>query len=200
MFQGAIKRALLSAGITLGATAAASAAVMGGTLSFVGGSQSFGFDGSGDFTFTDISSTSNNYFDSIGVSTTAGGGVTSFGLPTLGIPFAPTTFQNPRFGFNAPSFGPDTTFPFLSYATTTTISGSATPEIIGLRDIVGGETYYGYAVLGGPQLVSYAFESTPGLAIVPGVPLPSSAPMFGAALVALSAVGYGLKRKAKAAA
>ena len=31
------------------------------------------------------------------------------------------------------------------------------------------------------------------------VPLPSSAPMFGAALVALGAVGYGLKRKAKAA-
>ena len=32
------------------------------------------------------------------------------------------------------------------------------------------------------------------------VPLPASAPMFGAALMALGAVGYGLKRKGKAAA
>ncbi|MCW6506686.1 hypothetical protein [Lichenifustis flavocetrariae] len=32
------------------------------------------------------------------------------------------------------------------------------------------------------------------------VPLPASAPMFGAALMALGAVGYGMKRKAKAAA
>ena len=30
---------------------------------------------------------------------------------------------------------------------------------------------------------------------VSSVPLPASAPMFGAALVALGAVGYGLKRK-----
>ena len=32
------------------------------------------------------------------------------------------------------------------------------------------------------------------------VPLPPSAPMFGAALAGLGAIGYGLKRKAKAAA
>lgn len=35
---------------------------------------------------------------------------------------------------------------------------------------------------------------------VPTVPLPASAPMFGAALLALGAVGYGLKRKKAAAA
>ncbi|MCW6512639.1 hypothetical protein [Lichenifustis flavocetrariae] len=35
---------------------------------------------------------------------------------------------------------------------------------------------------------------------VSSVPLPASAPMFGAALMALGAVGYGMKRKAKAAA
>lgn len=199
MFHGAIKRALLSAGVVLAMTAAASAAVISGGISFVGGSKSFGYDGSGDFTFTDIS-TGPYDFDSIGVSTSGGGAVTSFGIPALGIPFAPTTFQNPRFGFTPPSFGPDTFFPFLSYATTTAISGSATPEIIGLRDIVGGEIHYGYAVLGGPQFVTYAFESTPGLSIVPGVPLPASAPMFGAALLALGGIGYVAKRKKVAAA
>ena len=199
MFQGAIKRALLSAGVILAATGIASASIISGSISFAGGSESFGFGGSDDFTFTDISN-GQFTFDSIGVSTSGGGAVTSFGIPALGIPFSPTTFQNPRFGFSPSSFGPDTFFPFLSYATTTAISGSATPEIIGLRDIVGGETYYGYAVLGGPQLVSYAFESTPGLTIVTPVPLPASAPMFGAAILALGVAGYGVKRKKAAAA
>ena len=36
--------------------------------------------------------------------------------------------------------------------------------------------------------------------LVSTVPLPASAPMFGAALMALGAVSYGLKRKLKAAA
>jgi hypothetical protein len=35
---------------------------------------------------------------------------------------------------------------------------------------------------------------------VSNVPLPASAPMFGAALLALGAIGYGVKRKSKAAA
>ena len=42
---------------------------------------------------------------------------------------------------------------------------------------------------------SPAFE----YANVSAVPLPASAPLFGAALMALGAVGYGLKRKGKAA-
>lgn len=48
----------------------------------------------------------------------------------------------------------------------------------------------------GADLLVYAGNGVP----VPGtVPLPASAPMFGAALVVLGAVGYGVKRKASAA-
>jgi hypothetical protein len=46
--------------------------------------------------------------------------------------------------------------------------------------------------------VSFDAQLTPGS--LSSVPLPASAPMFGAALVALGVVGYGLKRKTKVAA
>ncbi len=46
--------------------------------------------------------------------------------------------------------------------------------------------------------VDSPFLNTATLALA-GVPLPSSAPMFGAALLALGAAGYGVRRKVRAA-
>ncbi|MCW6509445.1 VPLPA-CTERM sorting domain-containing protein [Lichenifustis flavocetrariae] len=50
----------------------------------------------------------------------------------------------------------------------------------------------------GQQVVYANFEVT-SFAAVSAVPLPASAPLFGAALIALSSVGYGMKRKKVAA-
>ena len=54
-------------------------------------------------------------------------------------------------------------------------------------------------VYNGDVAEQVASGSTLTIATVSAVPLPSSAPMFGAALLALGAVGYSLKRKGKAA-
>ena len=47
------------------------------------------------------------------------------------------------------------------------------------------------------DIIDDLYPSSFSLAVlaIPAVPLPASAPMFGAALVTLGAVGYGLKRK-----
>ncbi len=58
-------------------------------------------------------------------------------------------------------------------------------------------TTYGLEVSFRPVAVSLNGVATVG---VGAVPLPASAPMFGAALMALGVVGYGLKRTEKAAA
>ena len=78
------------------------------------------------------------------------------------------------------------------------VPAGATQLVLGISDACG---YHGspscYDDNSGAFLAVTAAGAT---STVSSVPLPSSAPMFGAALLALGAVGYGIKRKAAAAA
>jgi hypothetical protein len=56
-----------------------------------------------------------------------------------------------------------------------------------------------FAVYSSSSQDDFSFATTASVTLS-SVPLPASAPMFGAALVALGAVGYGVKRKKAAAA
>ena len=189
------KTLLLGACCAVSMSASASAAVVL-TQTFVDFTSkpfSFGFDvGSSDFT---LSNTRDGFFGSpVAVSTSGGGAVrTIFGSPSV-------DFDPPR---NATPY--DSSLNFGSFSSATPISSSGPASLLGLADTTSDGTHYGFAEFYQNTLVSYAFESRPGVAIVPltvlsPVPLPASAPMFGAALLALGAVGYGVRFKKAAAA
>jgi hypothetical protein len=192
-------RLLLGAGCAALMAGSASAAIVTNStpVDFTGGSVSLGF-GTNDITFTDISGGAFT-FDSVGVSTTGGGAVSY--LSFFG---APSTFFDPIRGSGSLTF--DGTTQFASLPSTTTIGASALPFIIGLADTTDDGTHYGYGRFAGTTLISYGFESVAGQAItisntsLSAVPLPASAPLFGAALLAVGAFGYGWKRKAATAA
>ena len=100
----------------------------------------------------------------------------------------------------------------VQYAYTSSLTGG-TPLVNGLS----GQNFIAYQAIGSGYFFAIAdVDTQEGLssasvdngqlylnfanASVSAVPLPASAPMFGAALIALGAVGYGLNRKAKATA
>ena len=62
-----------------------------------------------------------------------------------------------------------------------------------------GDNTYSAIFTGSVNGVEHYAEVTSASVVVGTVPLPASAPMFGAALLALGAVSYGLKRKGKVA-
>ena len=193
-------RFLLSASCAALISGSASASVVTNRtfVDFTGGSVSLGF-GTSDITFSDISGGDPFNFNSVGVSTSGGGAVSYFSFFN-----EPSTFFDPIRGSGMLTF--DSTTQFASLPSVSTISYSATPFLIGLADTTGDGTHYGYGEFYGTTLISYGFESVAGQGIIisnaslSAVPLPASAPMFGAALIALGAVGYGMKRKAKSAA
>ena len=173
-------------------------------MDFTGGHTTFGYLGSGNFTFTDVSGGIPFNIDAVGVSTQGGSAVTALGLPFYNPP-QPTTFFDPIRGSGVLEFGPGAFNQFDSFSTTTAIPYSLTGFIIGLKDVASDGVHYGYGEFGGTTLLSYGFESVAGQAItisgatLSPVPLPASAPMFGAAVLGLGLVGYGLNRKKTAA-
>ena len=187
------------AGLMTGA-ASASIIINRSPVDFTGGAVSIGYGpgfGTGDITFSDNKSSP---FDGspVSVATSAAGAVTYsafFGTPDI--------FFDAIRGSGSLTFGPAT--PFSSLLDPTTIRYSATPSIIGLADTSTDGIHYGYGEFDGTSLVSYGFESVAGKAItitnttLSAVPLPASASMFGAALLALGLAGYGVKRKKAAA-
>lgn len=111
-------------------------------------------------------------------------------------------FSDVEVTISAPTFSTKT---FLSDVCFEDINNQGGIEITNGYSILFGDT--------GPQVFSGTLEHptfTPGVLQLDGgatltialstVPLPSSAPIFGAALLAHGADGYGLKRKAKAGA
>ncbi|HEY5313447.1 MAG TPA: hypothetical protein VIK18_13060 [Pirellulales bacterium] len=164
------------------AVAPASASPIGSTtnVDFTGGSTSFSYDG-GAFTLIDNGSSP---FDGapVSVMTSANAGVTSF----FG---QPSAFFDPVRDFV--EF--DSSYVYSSFTTATAIPFSATPSFIGL-DVMGSDgTHFGYAEFAGTDLVSYAFESVPGVGIIPGslaaVPEP-----VGMTLLASGILGLGVAR------
>ena len=175
----------------------ASAAVIGSNklVDFTGSSVSFAY-GTADFTFTDVET---GFFDpnAVGVSTSGGGAVTAFGAPFYDPP-QPTDYFDPVRGDGVLLF--DSSYTHDSFPATTAIPYSATPFFIGLEAVQGDGTHFGYGEFLGTALRSYAFETTPGIGIqaVSVVPLPAGLPMFGAGVLALGAIGYGMKRRVAA--
>ena len=200
MFRNRILSAvLLGASCAALLSGAASAAVITNRtpVDFTGGSVSIGF-GTQDITFSD-NGTNLFDFNPVSVATSGGGAVTYssfFGTPD--------TFFDPIRGSGSLTFGPTT--PFASLSDATIIRYSAAPFIIGLADTTSDGIHYGYGEFAGTSLVSYGFESVAGQAItisnttLSAVPLPASAPMFGAALLGFAGLGYAAKRKRAAAA
>ena len=184
----------------------ASAAVINSTAlkDFTGSFVSFGFNGTSivfapnqDFTFSD----NGDFFNPVSVATSGASQVSAFG-GFLGIPLVPSSYFDPVRGSGSLEFGPTTFGQLASFSTPTSIAASVNGFYIELTETLSDGTHYGYGRFGdgGTILQSVAFESVAGRTIVTPVPLPASAPMFGAALLALGLVGYGVKRNKSAAA
>ena len=169
---------------------------------------SFGFDGTDlvfgkneDFTFSDNMGPPFNS-SPVDVSTRGTAQVSAFG-GFLGIPLVPSSYFNPVRGFGTTyEFGPNTFGQLASFSTPTAIDASVRGFYIELRETLSDGVHYGYGQFadGGTILQAVAFESVAGQSIVTPVPLPASAPMFGAALLGLVGLGYAAKRKKEAAA
>lgn len=202
-------------GLLLGASCAAlligpaSAAVIRNTtvMDFTGGSVSFGFDGTNlvfgpnqGFTFSDNMGAFFNP-SPVDVTTDANAQVSAFG-GFLGIPLVPSSYFNPVRGAGVLEFGPGTFGQLASFSTPTAIDASVRGFFIELTETLSDGTHYGYGQFadGGTILQSVAFESVAGQSIMTPVPLPASAPMFGAAILGLAGLGYGMKRKKAVAA
>ena len=184
----------------------ASAAVISSTtlMDFTGGSVSFGFNGTSlvfgqnqDFTFSD----NGDFFNPVSVATSGASQVSAFG-GFLGIPLVPSSYFDPVRGSGSLEFGPTTFGQLASFSTPTAIGASVNGFYIELTETLSDGTHYGYGRFGdgGTILQSVAFESVAGRNIVTPVPIPASAPMLGAALLALGAIGYSVNRKKAAVA
>lgn len=195
MTRNRIRQGLLlaiSCAALTGGTASAAVITNRTNVDFTGSSVSIGF-GTQDITFSD-NSTNPYDFEPVSVLTSGGGAVTY--SPFFGVPF---TYFDPIRGSGTLTFGSTSQFSSLSSATI--IPYSATAFLIGLADTTSDGTHYGYGEFAGTTLISYGFESVAGQSItisntsLSAVPLPASAPMFGAALVLVGLVGYRAKRR-----
>lgn len=143
-------------------------------------------------------------YENVAYDAVTGGGFACFGFCGLSAARTLSVAANPSgspFSFIYGS--PDTYNNLTLYTNTGTynFSGSDltdpnTPSQMGYEfvTITGAGNIYGVKVESDQNSFEFA-------AVLPGtVPLPASAPMFGAALVVLGAVGYGVKRRAKAVA
>ena len=136
--------------------------------------------GSGSFTFTGIPDTFPGN-PPAEVSTGGSAMVTSFLGGVTDFSTGSTIDQtNELYGFSA-------------FPTPSVIPNSAADDFIGLSFMNGSGLHYGYAEIAGTELVSYAYESTPGASITTGatstpVPEPPAAAILLTGLIGLACV------------
>ena len=169
----AVRRTSCTIGLSLFLFGGAHAAVVGSAtnVDYTGGSVSFGYAVS-DFTLSDNGSSP---FDGSPVSITTRGSAeaTSIGFPFYTQP-TPNIYFDPVRGDGVLIF--DGTSTYSPFPTATVIPFSATASFIGLEEVDADGTHYGYGEFDGTDLVSYAFESTPGVGIQAGAPITGAAP------------------------
>ena len=68
-------------------------------------------------------------------------------------------------------FGPEEFGSYASFPTATDIPYSSTDSFLGLRYMVGDNTFYGFAQFAGGDLERYGFETTPNTAIDANFPI-----------------------------
>lgn len=191
----------LAAALGFGAIATAQAAVIGASpnadISTTPYTISFGDSNQATYTFVG----NGNGFGSNPVSVSTGGTAL---VASVGPPFFPTA--QPTSYFANASIGPDTFVNFTAFQSPTPVDASSTDTFLGLKFFLDDGVHYGYAEVFGfgasgysPTLVSFAYESAPGMAILTGaapaavaVPEPSGLAIFG---LGLGLAGLGLARR-----
>lgn len=187
--------ALAVSGALACSAAQATPVVTAANVDFTSSSTSFGYLGR-QFTFTDLSGGSFD-FNPVGITTAMGAAVTSLGLPFYNPP-QPTSFFDPIRGSGTLVF--DSSYQYSSFSRTA-IPFSAAPGLIGLALGLSDGLHYGFAEFAGTYLVSYGFESAPGVGIDVGAAL--AAPVPEPETYALLMAGLGVvsviarRRKAK---
>ncbi len=91
---------------------------------------------------------------------------------------------------------------FFQQTGTQSVPYSLTQSSVAIRFMTGGQTYYGYALVGGDSLIQFAYNDTPGGSISTGeapaaVPEPLSWAMM---VVGFGAIGAALRRSKAACA
>ncbi len=185
---GFLKAAALAVFLAAGVSEAGHAApiITDDSVSFAGGSVSFGFGG-GAATYT-LSSTG-DIFNPVAVATGGTALVSAFG-GFLGIPIQPTTYFIDRGSVVFGSAGQYAAFP-----TATTIPYSNGANFVGLAFMLPDGTHYGFVEFVDTTLAGYGYESTPGASIT-AVSLPSSVPEpAGMALFAVGLLGLAVRHR-----
>ncbi|MEO8810336.1 MAG: PEP-CTERM sorting domain-containing protein [Rhodanobacter sp.] len=196
----------LSAALGFGMTTTAQATVIGGTpnVNVATSPYTISFGDSDQATYT-ISGAGDVGFGGNPVAVSTGGTalVASLGPPFYD-PAQPTSY------FEGSSIGPDTFVNFTAFPSPTPVNFSSTDTFLGLKFFLDDGVHYGYAEVYGygvndgglvysPTLVSFGYESEPGVAILTGaaptgvaVPEPSGLAIFG---LGLGIAGLGLARR-----
>ncbi len=144
------------------------------TISFGGGTATY--------TFTDISGTSTDPLTEDAVAT-GGDGLVNYFL-------APVSFA-------LGSVIGDTGYDFAAFPAATGIAFSVAETSIGLKFSLPDGVHYGFATTLGPKVISYGYNSTPGVFIATtGVPEPATWVLLIAGLGALGAVAGSKKIRA----
>jgi hypothetical protein len=177
---------VLAVSVLLSAPASA-AVVLGGPETLSATPFTFGPSAANQFS---LSYPVSGFFNDVFVSTTGTAEVSSFG-GFLGIPVEPSTFFTDMRNGSDVMFGPDQFGSYAGFATATDIPFSATDSFLGLRYMVGNDTYYGFARFAGADLESYGFETIPNIDIdanMPNgaVPEPSTWAMMGLGFLGLA--------------
>ena len=181
---------ILAVSVLLSAPASA-AVVLGGPETLSATPFTFGPSAADQFS---LSYPMSGYFADTFVSTTGTAEVSSFG-GFLGIPVEPSTFFTDMRGGSDVLFGPDQFGSYAGFATATDIPYSSTDSFLGLRYMVGDDTFYGFAQFAGGDLERYGFETTPNTAIDANSPIAQVPEASTWAMMGLGFVGMVLVAK-----
>ncbi len=173
---------------TLLSAPASAAVVLGGPETLSATPFTFGPSPADQFS---LSYPTSGFFADTFVSTTGTAEVSSFG-GFLGIPVEPSTFFTDMRGGHDVLFGPDQFGSYASFPTATDIPYSSTDSFLGLRYMVGADTYYGFAQFAGGDLEAYGFETTPNTDIDANFPIAQVPEASTWAMMALGFAGVGL--------